>query len=79
MRRTRHHKGQKHRHNGHDYGARYKCNKTYGCPYGVEGRDLADSERRREAKKVIQEGLDEAVEFLHDKHGGTIKEISKYD
>ena len=59
MSRTRHHKGQKLRHSGHDYGGRYKCNKMYGQHYGVDGRDRADSERRNESKEIIRNQINE--------------------
>jgi len=55
MSRTKHHRSQKHRHNGHDYGGRYKADKQYGCSYGVEGRDLADKERREAGNRIIRE------------------------
>lgn len=59
MTRTKHHRQQKYKHQGHDYGAKYNCNKGYSCPYGKDGRDLADSERRNESKRIIKEELNE--------------------
>ncbi len=59
MSRTRHHKNQKHQHNGHEYGSKLKCNKHYGNSYGVDGRDLGDSERRNEERHIIIEELKE--------------------
>lgn len=58
MSRTRHHRNQKHQHNGFDYGGKYNCNKNYAQGYGTDGRDLADSERRRESKQIIRDELE---------------------
>lgn len=60
MSRTNHHRNQKrHPHkNGWDYGGKYKCNKKYGCGYGVDGRNLADSERRNESKRIIKHEIE---------------------
>jgi len=57
MSRTKHHKGQKNQHNGHDYGSRYKCNKHYGAAYGKESRDIAHKEMREEGKEQIEDEL----------------------
>ena len=57
MSRTHHHKEQKYTHVGHDYGARYKCNKSYGAAYGKDSRDRAHSELRAEDKEVVREEL----------------------
>lgn len=58
MSRTTHHRGQKSRHDGHDYGARYKCNKRYGQGYGKDGRDRAHKEIRHNSNLIIKEELD---------------------
>lgn len=60
MSRTKHH-GQNN-HAGHDYGARYKVNRHYGCAYGKHGRDLADKERRESGKKIIRAELNKEME-----------------
>lgn len=57
MSRTNHHRDQKNKHNGHEYGGRYKCNRCYGNSYGVHGRDKADSERRNQDKSIVREEL----------------------
>jgi len=58
MSRTRHHRHQSSRHCGHDYGARYKCNKSYGAAYGVVSRGRAATERRQKGKKLVSDALD---------------------
>ena len=57
MSRTTHHRGQKDRRNGHDYGGRYKCNESYNQNYGTDGRDRANSERRNEDKRLVRVAL----------------------
>lgn len=57
MSRTKHHKGQKHRRYGLDYGAKYNSNKGYGGGYGPKAKDAADSDRRQEDKRVVREEL----------------------
>jgi len=59
MSRTYHHRNQKTQHIGHDYGARYKCNRKFNQSYGKYGRALADSERRNVSKDMIRDELDE--------------------
>ena len=58
MSRTRHHRGQKSQHNGHDYGGRYNCNKGYGNSYGVAGRDRARVERRNDDDRINPDELE---------------------
>ncbi len=58
MSRTKHHRNQKHQHNGQEFGSRYKCNRLYCQSYGKDGRDLADTERRNDSKRIINEELE---------------------
>lgn len=57
MSRTKHHRG--YHHLGHDYGGRYRCNRGYGNSYGVDGRNLADKERRQDDKRLSLEGINQ--------------------
>lgn len=57
MSRTKHHRAQKNAHNGHDYGARFRCNKTYGAGYGPYSRWLAHREMRADSKVIIRNEL----------------------
>lgn len=62
MSRTKHH-GQDN-HVGHDYGGRYKCNKSYGNAYGTEGRNKADKERREESKRAVEQGIQDTLNTM---------------
>lgn len=42
---------------GYDFGARYNCDKGYCAGIGKTPKNLADSERRNEAKKIIKKEL----------------------
>ena len=59
MSRTSHHRSQKHAHNGHDYGARYRCNRMYGAGYGAYSRSLAHAEMRNDSKVIIKMEIDD--------------------
>lgn len=55
MSRTHHHRAQKSQHCGHEYGARYNCNKTYGTHYGPDGRNRAHREMRADSKRIVRD------------------------
>ncbi|MCP5007442.1 MAG: hypothetical protein GY941_26420 [Planctomycetes bacterium] len=57
MSRTKHHRNQKRRRCGLDFGARYKSNKGYGGGYGPQAKNAADIDRRQEDKRVVREEL----------------------
>lgn len=57
MSNTFHHRYQRTRHNGHDYGSRLACNKNYCQPYGKEGRKRAATTQRMETKKIVHDIL----------------------
>ena len=57
MSRTRHHRRQRKQKCGLDFGAKYKCDKGYCAGSGSIPKDLADSERRNESKKIIREEI----------------------
>ena len=57
MSRTKHHRAQKHCHNGDDWGARYKCDKGYCGGTGKTPKQLAKTERRVEGKNIILKEL----------------------
>lgn len=61
MSNTYHHRGQKHRHNGHDYGGKYKCNRMYGQSYGSYGREMAHTEMRVKTKQIIATELGHVI------------------
>ena len=42
---------------GYDFGAKYSCDHRYGAGKGKVPKDLADSERRNEARRQIKEEL----------------------
>ena len=44
---------------GYDFGAKYKCDKGYGAGTGKTPKDLADSERRNQSKKIIKQELND--------------------
>lgn len=58
MSRTKHHKGQKNRRCGLDYGSKYKHNKGYCGGYGPDAKNAADSERRQQGKKIVRNEVD---------------------
>lgn len=53
MSRTKHHRNQRNNKDGWDFGARYKCNKTYGGGTGPQAKNNADRERRMDSKKIV--------------------------
>ncbi len=57
MSNTHHHRKQRDRHLGHDYGSRVSCNKNYAQSYGKQGRKRAAEIRRMETKKIIREEI----------------------
>jgi hypothetical protein len=42
---------------GRDFGAKYKCDKGYGAGTGPHAKNLADSERRADSRRLIREEL----------------------
>lgn len=50
MSRARHHRNQEKNKAGKKYGGKYKCNRLYGQSKCRFGKDLADSERRKQEK-----------------------------
>ena len=54
MSRTTHHRNQRIVRPGHDFGARYKCDRGYGAGVGPHPKNLARSERRSESKLLAR-------------------------
>ena len=61
MSRTKHHRDQKrHPHQcGWSCGGKYKYNRHYGAFYGVDARNAADRERRKQDKSESLSGVDD--------------------
>lgn len=78
MSRTKHHRTQKHCHDGEDWGAKYKCDKGYCGGTGKIPKQLANAERRNEDKKTVSNeiALDDSLlnvdtELSYDGYRGT--------
>ena len=65
MSRTRHHKGQRENNCGWDYGARYRCDRTYGQSKHPYGKLLAHREMRADGKLIIYQELNYDLERMN--------------
>ena len=74
MSRTIHHKSQKHRRCGFDYGGKYKFDKNYSGGYGSFSRKMAHKELRIEDKSTVRKEL-----LMIDDKGGEMTNITKLD